>query len=628
MDTSDSLDVELNFEPQTRARSNTWPLPRDAYFGGEKDDDKISVPATIDEQCGGGGEASGAEPGAGGGGDRALFASDGGNGTQPPKKNSSRRNAWGNKSYAELITQAISSAPDNRLTLAQIYDYMIQNVEFFKDKGDSNSSAGWKNSIRHNLSLHNRFMRIQNEGTGKSSWWVINPDAKPGKAPRRRAVSMETKQYERKRGRLKKRVENIRTMRKTMSTTRSPDSPVEAEDKFPDSPLHQAFQLSPDFRPRASSNASSCSRLSPISACMEGDGGDSQVPPLSPLPWNSGGGSRPRASTGGPLGTLFRSALKSGKISHSLSGSTGTLVDRYGTDQLGDSLAETMKLGGDDSPFGNAHLTSINGNGAFSLSGGSVSFNNPRFPRRNGVGLNGMSAAVAVANDFGSPYQPSSARNSPSSINVQTPPCQASPQGSGSLMDSGNGSFLSSVSPQHSVSPGLEAANVLQAVSGNGGASQQNGLNVVFGPAPPYHHDCPTSPGGAATVLSMPLSPEVVMLQQQHHLQQGATLRAALCEATGSLRDLGPSASVSLGSTAQLMGQLFSLPNDVDLNTIQEGLECDVDQVIRHELSVEGNLDFNFEHQNAAAAAAISVASSVPHPTTMASNVVNRPWVH
>ena len=23
-------------------------------------------------------------------------------------------------------------------------------------------------------------MRIQNEGTGKSSWWVINPDAKPG----------------------------------------------------------------------------------------------------------------------------------------------------------------------------------------------------------------------------------------------------------------------------------------------------------------------------------------------------------------------------------------------------------------------------------------------------------------
>ncbi|KAK6057796.1 hypothetical protein COOONC_04644 [Cooperia oncophora] len=50
-----------------------------------------------------------------------------------------------------------------------------------------------KNSIRHNLSLHSRFMRIQNEGAGKSSWWVINPDAKPGRNPRRvRASTLDT----------------------------------------------------------------------------------------------------------------------------------------------------------------------------------------------------------------------------------------------------------------------------------------------------------------------------------------------------------------------------------------------------------------------------------------------------
>lgn len=60
------------------------------------------------------------------------------------KKNSSRRNAWGNFSYADLITQAITSAVDNRLTLSQIYEWMVQNVPYFKDKGDSNSSAGWK----------------------------------------------------------------------------------------------------------------------------------------------------------------------------------------------------------------------------------------------------------------------------------------------------------------------------------------------------------------------------------------------------------------------------------------------------------------------------------------------------
>lgn len=60
------------------------------------------------------------------------------------KKSSSRRNAWGNMSYADLITQAINSAPEKRLTLSQVYEWMVHNIPYFKDKGDSNSSAGWK----------------------------------------------------------------------------------------------------------------------------------------------------------------------------------------------------------------------------------------------------------------------------------------------------------------------------------------------------------------------------------------------------------------------------------------------------------------------------------------------------
>ena len=49
-------------------------------------------------------------------------------------------------------------------------------------------SLSSQNSIRHNLSLHSRFMRVQNEGTGKSSWWMINKEAKTtgGKSSRRR----------------------------------------------------------------------------------------------------------------------------------------------------------------------------------------------------------------------------------------------------------------------------------------------------------------------------------------------------------------------------------------------------------------------------------------------------------
>lgn len=52
----------------------------------------------------------------------------------------------------------------------------------------------FQNSIRHNLSLHSRFIRVQNEGTGKSSWWMLNPDQKAserGKSSRRRPPSTE-----------------------------------------------------------------------------------------------------------------------------------------------------------------------------------------------------------------------------------------------------------------------------------------------------------------------------------------------------------------------------------------------------------------------------------------------------
>ncbi|XP_049529930.1 forkhead box protein O [Anopheles darlingi] len=257
---------DTGFEPQTRARSNTWPLPRPENFvepETELDSNKCS-----NQQLAGNPATSS---------NTQLQSVAAAASSASAKKNSSRRNAWGNLSYADLITQAISSASDSRLTLSQIYEWMVQNVPYFKDKGDSNSSAGWKNSIRHNLSLHNRFMRVQNEGTGKSSWWMLNPDAKPGKSVRRRAASMETSKYEKRRGRAKKRVEAIRQQaalglatNPLNDATPSPSSSVsEGLDIFPESPLHSGnFQLSPDFRQRASSNASSCGRLSPIQSIV------------------------------------------------------------------------------------------------------------------------------------------------------------------------------------------------------------------------------------------------------------------------------------------------------------------------------------------------------------------------
>ena len=71
----------------------------------------------------------------------------------PKQKNSSRRNAWGNLSYADLITQAITSSPEQRLTLSQIYEWVVKNVPYFSDKGDSASSSGWKVSKSHQKTL-------------------------------------------------------------------------------------------------------------------------------------------------------------------------------------------------------------------------------------------------------------------------------------------------------------------------------------------------------------------------------------------------------------------------------------------------------------------------------------------
>jgi forkhead box protein O len=85
---------------------------------------------------------------------------------------------------------------------------------------------------------------------------------------------METQKFEKKRGRVKKKVEALRNGL-AFDTTPSPSSSV--SEGIDMSPLH-SFQMSPDFRPRTSSNASSCGRLSPIQ--VESDLHDSHVSTL------------------------------------------------------------------------------------------------------------------------------------------------------------------------------------------------------------------------------------------------------------------------------------------------------------------------------------------------------------
>lgn len=137
------VEIDPDFEPQSRPRSCTWPLPH-PDFAEDDDGGSAGAPPALAP-----GPADGPEHGGGIPGERRAPAAaapppPGADVGQLRKAKTSRRNAWGNLSYADLITKAIESAPEKRLTLSQIYDWMVRYVPYFKDKGDSNSSAGWK----------------------------------------------------------------------------------------------------------------------------------------------------------------------------------------------------------------------------------------------------------------------------------------------------------------------------------------------------------------------------------------------------------------------------------------------------------------------------------------------------
>ncbi|XP_073998179.1 forkhead box K isoform X1 [Rhodnius prolixus] len=74
-------------------------------------------------------------------------------------------------SYAQLIVQAVASAPDKQLTLSGIYSYITKNYPYYRT-----ADKGWQNSIRHNLSLNRYFIKVprSQEEPGKGSFWKID----------------------------------------------------------------------------------------------------------------------------------------------------------------------------------------------------------------------------------------------------------------------------------------------------------------------------------------------------------------------------------------------------------------------------------------------------------------------
>uniref|UniRef100_H3B652 Forkhead box O6 n=1 Tax=Latimeria chalumnae TaxID=7897 RepID=H3B652_LATCH len=414
------------------------------------------------------------------------------------------------------------------------------------------------NSIRHNLSLHTRFIRVQNEGAGKSSWWMLNPEGgKTGKTPRRRAVSMDNNsKFLKSKGRVGKKKAALRAAQE-----RADDSPSSQCTKWSGSPTSHAsdeVDVWADFRTRTNSSASTMSaRLSPIMANSELDDlEDDDRTPSSPLMYPS------------PSSTVSPSANTRCSVElPRLADLTGTISLNEG---LPESLLDELQDGYSTSP-------------SQQLPPGGLRQRSSSFSFNSKCSTLGASTNTYCGTIYSQPAMTMMRRSPMQTIqeNKQAtfPPIHS--YGNATLHD-----VLSSNSfAQKVVTSRNHRQNAIMCSGDDRGLG-----NALYHPSPANQNPAINSalPNPISLMGMSHDTCNLAAISHQGHLQPYIHPRTHMSIAESGF------ASYQAGITPMVPGH-DKFPADLDLDIFNGSLECDVESIILNDFMDNDEMDFNFD---------------------------------